>query len=341
MMRSNKALSTKTISFFLMLIILAVPLCADIARGRELIIDGQKKFALAQYDEALLSFRDVILDAESREVHGDAYYWMALSYMALRQLPEAEQNLELFIARYPDHPNRVDGVYQKGRLLYLQGDYQGAIDVLTGFLKENPEGPYTANTFFWIAESLFSMGRLDEAQKTYSAIIDRYPDSFKVEAAQYKFSLIDLKHREEELLKLLKTSHEEYLKSLEEAARREKTYEQAIISYQKKLIQATAADVTKQFLEAKEQLQAKTAEASSLKSKVDDQNAQIVKLQNQIKSLEDALKTASTTQGTSVPIVLPQGQSARTEELLSLKAEALELKEFYIEQLLETLEGTK
>jgi len=340
-MRSNKALSTKRITFFLIVIIVAFPLCADITRGRELIVDGQKKFAASQYEEALLSFRDVILDAGSRELHGDAYYWIALSYLAMHQLPEAEKNLEFFLAQYPDHPNRQDGIYQKGRLLFLQGNYEGCIDVLTAFLENAKDTPYTANCYFWIAESLYAMGRLDDAQKIYSAIIKQHPESFKVEAAQYKVTLIDLKHREEELLKLLKTSHEEYLKALEEAARREKTYEQAIVAYQKKLMQATAQDVTKQFLETKEQLQAKTAEAASFKTRSEELAAQVVKLQNQIKGLEEALKGASTSAGSAIPLTGKQEETRKAEELLNLKAEALTIKEFYLEQLLESLGGTK
>ena len=177
---------------------------------------------------------------------------------------------------------------------------------------------------------MYSLGHLEEAKKTYKTVIEQFPESYKVEASQYKFTLIDLRQREQELLKLLKTSHEEYLRALEDSARREKTYEQAIISYQKKLIQATAEDVTKQLLVANDQLQAKTSEISSLRSKVDEQTSTIGKLQNQIAGLEKALKTATETARDTkdtVPASVSANRSLLNQEaLLKLKSSALDLK---------------
>ena len=51
---------------------------------------GQKKFAKSDYDKALMDFRDIILDADSRSAW-DALYWTALSYLALNQYRDAEK----------------------------------------------------------------------------------------------------------------------------------------------------------------------------------------------------------------------------------------------------------
>jgi tetratricopeptide (TPR) repeat protein len=83
-------------------------------------------------------------------------------------------------------------------------------------------------------ESLYFLGRLPEAEKLYKAIGERYPDSVKAEAAQYRLALIQFKYREDELLTLLKWSHEESLRTIEEFQRREKAYEQALAVYQRR-----------------------------------------------------------------------------------------------------------
>ncbi|MDR3249314.1 MAG: hypothetical protein LBT39_11070, partial [Treponema sp.] len=78
-------------------------------------------------------------------------------------------------------------------------------------------------------------GQLDYARDIFTIVTQDYPRSAKFEASSYRLALIHQKKIEEELLTLLKWSHEESLKAIEEYQRRERSYDQALIAYQKRI----------------------------------------------------------------------------------------------------------
>ena len=200
-----------------------------------LIEKGVSSFRNGMYADSLTYFRDVVIDSSLKANHADAYFWIAKSYLALRQLDNAEENLEFFILNYPNNRYYQEALYQKGRLMYMQKDYENCIQESYAFLEKFPDSPYAANAYYWTAESLYELGRLEEAESLYTHILYNYPSSYKVESANYRLSMLEQKYREESLVELLKLTHEEYLKSIEEFQIREKTYENALDSYQKKL----------------------------------------------------------------------------------------------------------
>jgi hypothetical protein len=157
-----------------------------------------------------------------------------------------------------------------------------------------------------VAESLYGLGRLDNAITVYRKIVTDYPTSIKVEAAQYKLSLIQLQQKEVELSKLLKWSHEDFLKSTEEYQNREKTYEQAIAAYQRRLAGMGAAEDQKTIAGLQQQLAEKAEELNQLRL---------------------AGKASAAASAGSAP---QAAQLARLQRLLWLKQEALTLKEKYL-----------
>jgi TolA-binding protein len=235
----RKALSLPLAAVFALA---AAALCADAESSRNALQEGIELFRAGRYEQAVSVMKDVPGDPSAGELAGEARFWTAKSCMALGRLEEAEKDLEIYLAQYPDAPNRSEAVYQKGRLLFMQNEYENSIRALEGFLAKYPGSPLAANAYFWIGESLYAMGRLDEATTVYRKIVMDYPASAKVEAAQYRISLVDLSRREVELAKLLKWSHEDFLKSVEEWEQREKIYAQAIASYQGKSSGAQTAD---------------------------------------------------------------------------------------------------
>ncbi len=248
----------------------SVPLLSA-ATGEERIDRGIDEFGKGNYQSALLTFRDVILNSSMEEYHGEAYFWISRSYMAQQELQKAEQNLEFYLTEYEGHPLYPDALYQKGRLLHIQKEYEKSIRRLYGYIEEYPSHPYKANAYFWIGESLYALGHYEKADAIFTLVLRDYPKSYKVEAAKYRHSLIDLKKREEELLKLLKMSHEEYLKALEEFDRREKSYEQAIAGYQRKLAAATS-DNDNELIDA-------------LNDELEEKNNRVWRLENETEEL--------------------------------------------------------
>lgn len=284
-----------------------------------LLQKGKQEFQQSHYTSALADFRSIIGNSRLATLHGDAYYWSALSYIALNKLTEAEKYLEHFLSTYPHNANIPDGHYQKGRLLYLQGQYQNAIRVLYTFIKAYGKNPFVANAYYWIGESLYQLGHFNEAKKVFEAVVSEYPTSYKVEAARYRLSLIDLKQRELDLMKLLRWSHEQALNAQSDFNRKEQAYEQAIVAYQR------------QIAKLKSGQKASAPQASG--TKVSSLEAQIARLEQKVKEL-----TAQKRQ--------PQKSSQaaaneRTARLLALKAQALDLKQYYLNQLASHLGAAK
>lgn len=264
----------------------------------EIAIDRAKTtFGQGLYDESLRLFRNIILNSEFSDYHGESYFWIAKSYMALNQYENASENLEFFLSEYPENDYFQEGLYQRGRLYFLQGEYETSIRILEDFVEKYPNSFFVANSYFWIGESLYALGHFDKALELFEIVVSNYPTSFKIEAARYRISLIELKERERELLKLLKWSHEEYLRALEQFDRKEREYEQAIVVYQRKLREYETQSSEDPLI-------------SSLQQQVADLQAKINNLENQ-----------------SADVTV---QAPDVEKLLEMKQQALDLKAYYL-----------
>jgi TolA-binding protein len=309
-----------------LLFFLPVLLFSQVSSGGDPLKAGLLLFKQEKYQEAIRSFRDVIFNSESSGAQADAYYWTSRAYLAINIYEEAERNLEYFLATYPAHPLYPDALYQKGRLLYLQGDPESGIRVLESFAAEYPGSDYLGSAYFWLGECLFSLGHLEEAARVFNKeaarvfnkVIEEFPKSVKLEASRYRLSLIEFKKREDELLKLLKWSHEEALKSVEEFQRREKAYEQAINVYQRKLTSAAAG------------------EAAGVDS------AELERLKNKIAGLEAELAALSVEKGEEKAAELPTEplveEDGNRQKTLELKEDALALRQTLLQTLAERTE---
>jgi len=256
--------------------------------GRDALQKGLTSFQNAQYSDALHEFQGIILNPAYTVVQGDAYFWVSLSYMALGRLNDAEKNLEFFLLNYPDNANVPEASYQKGRLLYLQGEYNKAIQVLYAFIQSYKTNPFVGNAYYWIGESLYSLGHFDEAKKVFQVVIQSYATSFKVEAAQYKVSLIDLQNREIELLRLLKWSHEEALQAQQEYQLREHAYQQALIAYQRKIAELARNQQTSSGSSGGAQ-----GGATGSVDRIATLNHEVSQLQDEIKTLINQLQSSN------------------------------------------------
>ncbi|MEW5816278.1 MAG: tetratricopeptide repeat protein [Spirochaetota bacterium] len=307
---------------------------AETSRGSDLLSSGLEKFKKELYSQAMQDFRDIVLNSSLVNLHGDAYFWISKSYLALGQLDDAAKNLEYFLMNFKNNPNYSEAFYQKGRLLYLQGDYENAIQVLTSYVDYYKDTPFTANSYYWIGESLYALGHFNEALEIFKIVVQKYPTSYKVEAAKYRISLIELESREQELLKFLKWSHEESLKTLEEFQRREQTYTQALAAYQKKLASYADAGTAKQIEELTVSLKQKEDEITSLNNQVNSLKSQLSRLKQESEQLKAQLATATTTTEPAKEVQVVTDKSLENKmRLMTLKEKALNLREFYLSWL--------
>ena len=226
--------------------------------------EGIRLFRGGQYDQAISHFRNVILDTAAAAARPEVYLLIGKSYMATGKLDDAEKSLEFYIANFGGAPDYPEALYQKGRLLYMQEQYEESIQALQSFISDNPGSSFVSSAWYWVGECLASLGRVDDAERIFRKVVTDFPSSVKVEAAQYRISLIRLQKKEIELARLLTWSHEDFLKSIEEFQRREKTYEQAIEAYQKRLGPLGSDQDSRTVADLRSELAKKTEEAAKL-----------------------------------------------------------------------------
>ena len=207
---------------------------ADAVRAGDELRRGIELFANSRYAEALPIFDALYMNPSAGPLRADGAYWSVMTLLAAGDPAAAEKVIESFISSFPGHDRTAELMYQKARAAFLQKDYERSLRSFQAYMAANPRGEFLPATVFWSAESLYSLGRLSDAEKLYRTIGEKYPDSIKAEAARYRLSLIQFKYREDELLTLLKWSHEESLRIIEEFQRRERAYEQALEVYQKR-----------------------------------------------------------------------------------------------------------
>ena len=325
----------------LMLVTSASLFAADTSAS---LVAGIEQFGDNDFSTALRSFRDVILDPSVEDDHPEAYYWIARSYLALSDLPNASKSLEFFLMNYPEHALYADAYYQKGRLLFLQKEYEKSIRVLYDFIERFPDNQYISNGYFWIGECLFSLGALEDAQRVFKLIPEKFPSSFKVEAATYRISLIELKKREEVLLDMIQMSHEEYIKVLEDFQTRERTYKQALDVYQRKLADAATADKDGTIYTLRTELSAREKDVNRLEERIVDLNTEIANLRQRLAdTTSDLAATEEALQGASSRVSTPVAPAPRVsgtgdEQLIELKARVLDIKEYYLNWLTSEME---
>ncbi len=294
----------------------------DLRRGIEL-------FANARYTEALPIFDALFLDPGAGTLRADGAYWSAMTLLASGDPSAAEKAMESFLSAFPGHARVPELVYQKARAILLQKDYERAIRAFQAYIVAYPAGDQLSAAIFWTAESLYSLGRLTDAEKLYRTISERYPESVKAEASRYRLSLIQFKYREDELLTLLKWSHEESLRIIEEFQRREKAYEQALAVYQKRYGEAQRG-VAQTQASLEDQVNSLKLTMDDLAKRLQDKDARVAELETQL-AAERA--SASTMQATAQTATVTAAATPGNAELLAMKERSLVLMQFYIERL--------
>lgn len=259
-------------------LILAIVVSGPLFAADTLLNQGLEAFRRNDFSSAVDRFRDALVEARDVDTEATAYFWLAKAAMAEGRLEEAERNLEYYLQNFPRHRFVPEARYQQGRLLFMQDDFESSIQLLEHFVQLHPDSPFVANAVYWSGEALFNLGRLDEARRVFQRVLRDYPTSFRVEAARYRVAVIELTFREQELLQLLRWSHEEYLRAVDEFQRREGAYQDALSSYRRRLQDAADEDFRDEIVRL-------NTEIRTLQETIRGRDAQIRRLEEQISAL--------------------------------------------------------
>ena len=71
------------------------------------------------------------------------------------------------------------GAYEAAFEVLMRGDYGEAITRLERFMERYPDGVYSANALYWLAEAKYASGDYEGALVDFEAVRSRFPDSDK------------------------------------------------------------------------------------------------------------------------------------------------------------------
>lgn len=212
---------------------------------------GLEAYKNEDWSSAVLALQQALRASEGK--NEEAHYWLVMAEASSGNFSQALEDAKKFMRNFPASRRMPEMQYQLGRLQCVNQHHDSSIKTLNTFLSNYPKHKLVPSAYFWIGENLYVTGRLDDARTIFSLILVDYPSSAKGEAARYKIALIDQAATQEELLRLLKLSHEEALKLSEEYEKQEKIYQQNLEAYQKKLgnmnKDSRAAELEKELIE--------------------------------------------------------------------------------------------
>ncbi len=292
-------------------------------------------FQNRRYAQALSGFRQILLDTQYAALRGDAYFWIAKVLIAQNRISDAERNLEFFLANFKKNSNFPEGMYQRGRVIFLSAQYEAAIQAFSEFITSYSSNPFVANAYYWTGEALFNLGQLENAEKMFNAVIEEFPNGSRVEASRYRLAVINMNRREQELLKLLQWTHEESIRSIEEFRRKELEYREAITSYQSRMVGTADVRVQEEINNLIGKIARLEDERATLQDQIDSQTNTIIRLENQIRSTRNnsASEGASRSATRELTINPDSEDFALRLELIKIKEETLALKESLITRL--------
>jgi tetratricopeptide (TPR) repeat protein len=202
--------------------------------------NGIRLYRESYWQEAAVEFQSAREIAVNTENWAEAYYWFIMARLAVPDYSTILLDMDELEKKAPGTIYSMDIVYHRGRVFYQMGEYDRALtqfnqysDAISSGVDKNADR--RAAAYFWTGETLYSLRQYQDAEKFYNQIISGYPDSPKVTISSYRLELIRQKKIEEELLALLKLSHEEMLRLNEDYQWKINNYDQAVSAYQKRI----------------------------------------------------------------------------------------------------------
>ncbi|MCC7201461.1 MAG: tetratricopeptide repeat protein [Nitrospirae bacterium] len=191
-------------------------------RGTSYYDAGYYEEAIAEY-KILLSLKKEVTTAKKK----DAVFRIGMSYSKLRMSKEAEENLELFLMKYPYDEKASEALYWLGRNYLRQGkddafiassigflkkyrsddrypevlyrlgniyaernDIENAFFYLDRVLREYPSGSYAADSLWKKGWILYKAGDFDGALNTFNKIINSPEHTYKAQAIYWRAKLM-------------------------------------------------------------------------------------------------------------------------------------------------------
>jgi len=192
---------------------------------------GLDAYARSDWKKAIEKLQEAVNNAKSEEEIETSLYYLIMSLASSGNYKNAVNVANIFLARYPKSDKHPIVMYQRGRLYCLLSLYEKSLKELYEFIRLYPKDPSIPSAYYWVGESLYLSGKLQEGRDVFSRILLNYPTSPKAELAKQRISLIDQAATQRELLALLKINQEQTQNLAAEMAQRQKDFESAMQNF--------------------------------------------------------------------------------------------------------------
>ncbi len=124
------------------------------------------------YSDALASYKKAI---QLKSADGDyAHMQAGVIYGILRQYPEAEQELNESITKYPKSQYHDEAQFQLAQLGFEQGKYQEAVNGYSNLISNSPSSHFTPYAYVRRAASYFNLKEYSKTSDDYITVIEKY-----------------------------------------------------------------------------------------------------------------------------------------------------------------------
>ena len=106
----------------------------------------------------------------------DEQYKFALGKALQNDLGTAEQAFTEFLARNPDHDLQADASFWLGRVQFMRGSYEKAVQTFSDFQSQWPDDARIEKTTLWIGESLVNFAPQDDACELLALLPAQVPE---------------------------------------------------------------------------------------------------------------------------------------------------------------------
>lgn len=157
-------------------------------------LQKQQKDYYADLDARLKKFEPQQVTVEGKEgmsqPNEKPEYDAALKQFQAGDFKGAGNAFSGFIKKYPQSPYMPLAQFWLGNSLYAQRDYKGSTSVLQNMVQANPTHPKVPDAMIAIANNQFESGQKAAAKKTLEQVVAKYPGTEGAQAASNRLKTL-------------------------------------------------------------------------------------------------------------------------------------------------------
>lgn len=159
-----------------------------LSEGRFRLAESQ--FALENFPAAAELFKRVAYFHSESEYAPLALFQSGVTFKNIKEHKKAKDSFYQLISRYPDSPQRIEAHLAIVNLHFEQEELKDALHQIDGIFQAFG-GDANDPRVYWLRAEIFrNLAQFDEAEKNYSALVEKYPKDSFAGRANYQLGLL-------------------------------------------------------------------------------------------------------------------------------------------------------